>query len=304
MNCDMVWGGAGFIGSHLVDELIKLGRKVIVVDNLCRGDINNISTKAEFINKDVTDSTLINDIKDYRIDTLYNLATVGLLESLKEPERCAITELEIAKAGCILARNNICKRLVYFSSSEVYGDNNKKISSINEPKKPTTPYAVGKLAGQQLVKVYINSFKINAYVVIPFNNYGSRQTPEKFQGIIPLAIKNLMNNEPISINGTGNQVRDYIYVKDTIKWMLRAVYFYPTAQRVFNVGANNPISVLDLIERIAEIGGWEIKLKFRDKRLGDENFLACDVDPLIELTNFDEGLKETVKWYKEYYGKD
>ena len=298
MRYDMVLGGAGFIGSHLVDELIKLGRKVIVVDNLCRGDINNVNKKAIFINKDVTE---IDDIKDYKIDTLYNLATVGLLESLEDPERCVIAELEIAKAGCVLARNNICKRLVYFSSSEIYGDNDKKISSINASKNPTTPYAVGKLAGQQLVEVYINLFKINAYVIIPFNNYGYRQTPEVLQGIIPLAVRKMMNNKPISINGTGNQIRDYIYVKDTIKWALRAVYFYPTAQRIFNIAANNPISVLDLIEKIAEIGGWEVKLKFRDKRLGDENFLTCDVDPLVELTSFDEGLKETVKWYKEYY---
>ena len=301
MNYDMVWGGAGFIGSHLVDELIKLGRKVIVVDNLCRGDINNINKKAEFINKNVTNPILINYIKNNKIDTLYNLATVGLLESLEDPERCVIAELEIAKTGCVLARNNICKRLVHFSSSEVYGDSDKKISSVDAPKNPTTPYAVGKLAGQNLVEVYINLFKINAYVIVPFNNYGPRQTPLNFQGIIPLTVKKMMNNQPISINGTGNQIRDYIYVKDTIKWMLRAVYFYPTAQRVFNIGANNPISVLDLIERIAGIGSWEVKLKFRDKRLGDENFLACDVDPLIELTNFDEGLKETVEWYKEYY---
>ncbi len=301
MNYDMVWGGAGFIGSHLVDELIKLGRKVIVVDNLCRGNIDNVNNKAIFINKDIIE---INNIKDYRINTLYNLATVGLLESLERPAKVAVEELRIANAGCSFIKNKFCKRLVYFSSSEVYGDSDKKISSVFEPKNPTTPYATGKLAGQLLVENYIKLFKINAYVIIPFNNYGPRQTPEKFQGIIPLAIKSMINNKAIPINGTGEQVRDYIYVKDTISWLLRAVYFYPTAQRIFNIGANNPISILELIEKIARIGGWEVKLKFRDKRLGDENFLACDINPLVELISFDKGLVETIKWYKEYYAKN
>lgn len=303
MSYDMVWGGAGFIGSHLVDELIKLGRKVIVVDNLCRGSIDNINKKAIFINEDVTDITLIDDIEDYRIDTLYNLATIGLIESLERPEKCVNQELKIASESCRFIRQNNCKRLVYFSSSEIYGDAVNKISSVDEIKNPTTPYAIGKLAGQLLVENYIKLFKINAYVIIPFNNYGFRQTPQDYQGIIPLAIKNMINNKAISINGTGNQIRDYIYVKDTIKWVLRAVYFYPMEKRVFNVGANNPISVLELIEKIAKIGNWEIKLKFKDSRLGDENFLACDINPLIELTSFDKGLKETINWYKEYYGK-
>ena len=304
MSYDMVWGGAGFIGSHLVDELIKLGRKVIVVDNLCRGNKDNINKKAIFINEDVADITYINDIENYKIDTLYNLATIGLIKSLVRPEKCVNQELEIASESCRFIRLNYCKRLVYFSSSEIYGDNNKKISSVDEIKNPTTPYAIGKLAGQLLVENYIKLFNINAYVIIPFNNYGPRQTPLKLQGIIPLAIKNMINNKAVPINGTGNQIRDYIYVKDTIKWLLRAVYFYPTAQRVFNIGANNPISVLELIEKIAKIGGWEVKLKFRDKRLGDENFLSCDINPLIELTSFDKGLVETVKWYEEYYGKN
>lgn len=300
MNYDMVWGGAGFIGSHLVDELIKLGRKVIVVDNLCRGFKNNINKKAEFIEGDI----ILSYSNRYKIDTLYNLATIGLLKSLEEPNRAVTEELRIATTGCSFIKNKLCKRLVHFSSSEVYGDATNKVSSIDDKKNPTTPYAIGKLAGQLLVENYIKLFKINAYVIIPFNNYGPRQTPQNYQGIIPLSIKNMINNKAIPINGTGNQIRDYIYVKDTIKWLLRAVYFYPMEKRVFNVAANNPISVLELIEKISKIGNWELKLKFRDKRLGDENFLACDINSLVELTSFDKGLIETINWYKEYYGKN
>jgi UDP-glucose 4-epimerase len=304
MNYDLVWGGAGFIGSHLVDELIKLRRKVIVVDNLCRSDISNINKKADFFEIDITDDKAISILKKYKIDTLYNLATVGLLESLEKPEECVNQELKIASQSCKFIRENNCKRLVYFSSSEVYGNQNKTISDIYDAKNPTTPYAIGKLAGQLLVENYIKLFDINAYIIIPFNNYGPRQTLQNYQGIIPLAIKNMLNNEPIPINGTGEQIRDYIYVKDTIKWLLRAVYFYPMEKRIFNISANNPITVLELIDKISKLGDFMPKIKFRDKRLGDEELLTCDIDPLIELTNFDEGLKETIKWYREYYGKN
>lgn len=300
MKYDIVFGGAGFIGSHLVDELIKLGKNVIVIDNLCRGDKENINSKAVFFKFDITNPNLIASL-NYDIDTIYNLATLGLLESLEKPEECVSKELEIAKTGVFLAKRSFCKRLVHFSSSEIYG-NSKNISNINQLKNPTTPYAIGKLAGHLLVKNYIDLFKINAYIIIPFNNYGPRQTPGKYQGIIPLAIKNMIKKESVIINGTGEQQRDFIYVKDTIKWLLRAVHFYPMEKRIFNVSANNHINILQLVEKIAHLGDFELKLKFRDKRLGDEDCLTCNINPLVELTSFNEGLKETINWYKEYYG--
>lgn len=300
---DIVTGGAGFIGSHLVEELLNLGRNVIVIDNLCRGSKSNLPDNENliFIEKDFSKTSIVQELVNYKIDTIYNLATVGLLESLEDPERGFMAEIEIAKSGCTLARYGFCKRLIYFSTSEIYGEGNIHIKPDYVIKRPTTPYAIGKLAGHMLVENYIKLFNINAYIIVPFNNYGPRQTLVKYQGIIPLAIKQMMLNKDIPIYGTGNQVRDYIYVKDTIKWMLRATYFYPMALRVFNISAQNHISVLQLIEKIGKIGGWDVRLIFRDSRPGDEEYLTCDINPLIELTPFDQGLKETVDWYVKYY---
>jgi UDP-glucose 4-epimerase len=298
---DVVVGGAGFIGSHLVDELVSRGHKVFVIDDLSRGYENNINAKAGFIELDITHEQQVYDLfEEIEVDTLYNLATKGLIESLKEPELGFMTEVSIALMGAKLARDKKIQKLVHFSSSEVYGDNPNAITSIHDLKFPTTPYAVGKLAGQMIIENFMKLYNIDAYIIVPFNNFGPRQTPEMHQGIIPKCIKQMMTGDAISINGTGDQHRDYIYVKDTVNWALQSVF--ESTQRIFNISAGNIIKIMDLVNKIAVLGGWKPTIKHEISRPGDQKYLAANIKPEIKLTDFNIALAKTVKWYEEYYG--
>jgi UDP-glucose 4-epimerase len=214
----IISGGAGFIGSYLIEECIRLKAKtIIVLDNLSVGKLENIQhikNKVIFKKIDCEDLNKIkNIIKKYEIDVVFNLATIALPFSFKYPRKTLETNTIITLNFLELLRNKKYKTLCHFSSSEIYGS--AKIVPMNEehPKNPTTTYAAGKLAADLAIQTYVKMFGIDAFILRPFNNYGPRQLITRDEiGVIPKTVKRILKNLKPIIYGSGKQIRDFIFV--------------------------------------------------------------------------------------------
>jgi len=281
----VVVGGAGFIGSHLVDALLKRGDRVIVIDNLYSGSMKNLqdamkNKNFKFIHLDIQDIDKVTaNLINQDIDTLFNLATAGLLYSLVMPEWCCVEELKIAQKCCSLSRNKIIKKYVHFSSSEVYGNVSIVPLDDRNKKSPTTPYAVGKNAADNLIKTMIDIFNLDAVIIRPFNNFGYRQINFEYQGIIPKTIRLFNSNKPVIINGSGEQKRDFIYVEDMLTRLFMILdYHFDVKNKykniIYQICSGQAIRIIDLVKLIAEIGDFKCNVIFEKERPGDIDCLV------------------------------
>ena len=210
----LVSGGAGFIGSHVVDRLIKeKPEKIIVVDNFFLGKMENLThakkpfPKLKIVNQDVTDISKVDKIiKDNNVDIVFNLAVIPLPTSLEKPVWVFEENVKMAFTFLELARRDKFKTLVHFSSSEAYGTALKTPMDEKHPTNPTTTYGSSKLAGDHLTMIYRNMYGIDASIIRPFNNYGPRQNSGSYAGVIPLTLNRIKKGQRyfnISLNEKG-----------------------------------------------------------------------------------------------------
>ncbi len=310
----VVTGGAGFIGSHLVDALIQEGaQQITVLDNFFLGSQVNLE-QARLCKPDLRIMAI--DASDNaamhaafaelgHVDVVFDLAVIPLPTSLERPQFCFDTNVHITSALCELLRKGYFESLVHFSSSEAYGS--AKVIPMNEehPLDPLTPYAASKAASDHLVRTYAATFGVDALVVRPFNNYGPRQNDQQYAGIIPTLLRCAFEQRPFRLFGDGNQTRDYIYVTDTVRAVLE-LYGCPEARgKVINIGSGREIGIVDLKTKIEHILGREIPTDYSDPRPGDVRRHLSDVALLCQLIAFepqisiDEGLAKTVEFYRE-----
>lgn len=254
----LVTGGAGFIGSHLVDELIKQGtKKVVVVDNFFLGKIENLKDALNSGSHVVIYRENAGDyfamaaiLREENIDVVFNLATKALIYSFFNPIGAYMENVEIARALVELQREGYFQTLIHCSSSEVYGSAQYVPMDENHPFNPTTPYSAGKAAADLMILSIYNTLKLDVSIIRPFNNYGPRQNDGKLAGIIPLTIKRILNNEKPIIEGTGEQTRDFIFVGDTVKNLI-AGYCYPVSRgKVLNIGSGIQVPVIKIVRAI------------------------------------------------------
>lgn len=311
----LVTGGAGFIGSHLVDRLIKeKPANLVVVDNFYLGKEANLQdAKSNFhnlkiMNMDASDQIGMEQlVKKERIDVIYNLAVIPLPMSFIEPCWMYRHNVDIALCVCELIREGYCKTLIHCSSSEVYGDCEYAPMDEEHPLNPTTAYSASKAATDHLVLSYCKSFGIDAAIIRPFNNYGSRQNKENYAGVIPLTIKRILNGEAPAVYGDGEQTRDYVYVTDTAEAMVK-VYDCPDSRgKAINIASGQEIKIKELIKLIAEYMGYSKPLTYEKARSGDLRRLVGDIDLARKMmgftptTDFDGGLKSTVEWFTKEF---
>ena len=311
----LVTGGAGFIGSHLVDQLIFEGpKKIVVVDNLFLGKDSNL-TEAKMNFPDLViyhkDASIKNDMKtvieNEGIDVVFNLAVIPLPASLEKPAWTFRHNNEIAVSMCELAREELFKTLIHFSSSEAYGTSISGSMDENHPLNGTTPYAASKAACDLLVLSYCRTFNIDASIIRPFNNYGPRQNEKSYAGVIPLTIKHILKNESPVIFGDGTQTRDYLFVTDTARAAIKVYNSPNTRAKVLNIASGREISIQYLMQFIADYLGFKKPIKYTDQRPGDVKrhianvYLAEDLIGFHPSVSFEEGLKKTIEWYKKYY---
>ena len=309
----VVTGGAGFIGSHLVDRIIDENpEKILVLSNYFLGKQSNLSEalsrfkNLEIVKTDVGDHELVKHFFDNNnVDVVFNLAVIPLPTSLEVPSWTFSKNVNITSNICEMARHDKFKTLIHFSSSEVYGTSRYVPMDEKHPLEAETPYAASKVASDSLVLSYSRTFNIDCSIVRPFNNYGPRQNAGKYAAIIPLTIKRIMNNDDLIIYGDGEQTRDFIYVKDTADATIKVFNSSNSRGKVINVASGKEISMNKIVKTIIALMDYNKGIIYKDARAGDVRRHLADISlakQLIEFepeTSFEEGIKETVEWYKK-----
>lgn len=309
----LVTGGAGFIGSHLVDRVIQESpASVTVVDNFFLGCEENLATAhtafpgLQIERLDASDlAAMYQLVKANNIDVAFNLAVVPLPTSLQHPVWTIETNISITAAFCELARWGHIGALVHCSSSEVYGTAQYVPMDESHPQAAITPYAASKSAADQIVLSYWRTFGIDATIVRPFNTFGPRQNPGTYAGIIPSVARLVRKSTPpVLIHGDGEQTRDFIFVRNVADACVRIYEQEATRGAAINIATGHEISINELVTRLLQImGKSHYPIVHTKPRPGDVRRHCGDITLARELIGFepavvtDEHLRETVDWY-------
>lgn len=308
----LVSGGAGFIGSHLVDRLIEEEpSQLTVVDNFFLGRERNLDaarTKRpdlEVMRLDAADLAAMQDVATEReIDVVFDLAVVPLPTSLIYPVWTIQTNVGIATTFCELARRGLIGTLVHCSSSEAYGSARHVPMDEEHPHDAITPYAASKSAADAIITSYIKTFGIEATIVRPFNNFGPRQNPGTYAGIIPIVVRRVKQGIPIEIHGDGDQTRDFIFVRETAEMLVRAFANVETRGQVLNVATGIETSVNQLVTDLLDVmHARDHEVVHIPERPGDVRRHCADVTRARDLLAYEpraisaDQLRDTVDYY-------
>ena len=311
----LVTGSAGFIGSHLVDRLVKdEPENLVVVDNFFLGKMSNLDgAKKNYPNlkiydQDATDYKKAGQIiNDEAVDVVFNLAILPLPVSLEKPKWAYEHNVAITSTYCELLRNDFFKTLINFSSSEAYGTCIYAPMDEDHPLNPMTPYAAGKASADHLLLSYCKTFGIDASIIRPFNNFGPRQNDKSYAGVIPITIRRILAGEAPIIKWDGEQSRDFIYVTNTTGAAVEVYNHKNTRGKVLNIASGEDTTINTLVKTIAKLLNCDKSIIYQEKRSGDvkrhiaNTFLSRDLIDFKPRITFEEGLKLTVEWYKNLY---
>jgi UDP-glucose 4-epimerase len=307
-----VTGGAGFIGSHLVDAILaEKPKSIVVVDNLFLGKKENLGhAKKTFRNlhliiDDAGDFEGMRKIlKKFEIDVVFNLAVIPLPKSLEDPAWTISENVRITTNICELGRQGYFSRLVHFSSSEAYGTAVKVPMAEDHPLIPSTPYAASKVASDYVALSYFKTFGLKMMILRPFNNYGPRQNEGSYAGIIPIVVKKVQQGKPIEIFGDGEQTRDFSFVRETARAAVRLSEKDAAIGKIINLASGKEVSINRLVRNMLKVMGIRnYPVVHTDARPGDVRRHRGGVKLANRLTGFrskiplEEGLRETVDWY-------
>ena len=297
----IVTGGAGFIGSHLVDRLISMDCKVLVIDNLLSGSEDNINENAEFLKKDICDEDLDSVVKKYSPSFIFHLAAqIDVRKSLADPLwdeginiRGTLNLLEAAAKAKI-------KKLIFSSTGgAIYGE--AKYADEELLPKPLSPYGVAKLSCENYLRVY-SEWKGVPFTSLRYGNvYGPRQDPYGEAGVVAIFCSQLIKNEKSILYGQGTMIRDYIYVLDVVEANIMAMNRGEGS--TYNIGTGKPTTVLELFSLLKDISIKNIEPELASAREGEisEIYLNCEkAKKELKWTpekNLKEGLQETFNWF-------
>ncbi len=307
----LVTGGAGFIGSHIVDELLARGKRVRVLDNLATGKRENIAhclDRIEFIEGDIRDlDTCRRACGD--VDFVLHQAALGSVpRSITDP----LTSHEVNVTGTLkmLVASRDCgvKRFVYAASSSTYGDHPDLPKIEDRIGRPLSPYAVTKYADELYAQVFGRCYGLETVGLRYFNVFGPRQDPfSQYAAVIPLFVSALLRGEAPTINGDGEQTRDFTYVGNAVAANLLACEAPETAVgEVFNIACHDQVSLNQLYGMLQELLNTEIPANYGPPRAGDVRHSLADIGKAGRLLGyqgrikFDEGLKRSICWYREH----
>ena len=308
----LVTGSAGFIGSNLVEAILKLGYKVRGLDNFSTGKKENVelfidNPNYEFIEGDITDLDTCMNACD-GVDYVLNQAAWGSVpRSIEMPLFYEEVNIRGTLNMMEAARQNKVKKFVYASSSSVYGD------EPNLPKKEgiegnlLSPYALTKRVDEEYGKLYTRLYGLDTYGLRYFNVFGRRQDPEgAYAAVIPKFIKQLLNDERPTINGDGKQSRDFTYIENVIEANLKACKAsHEAAGQAYNIAYGGREYLIDIYHHLCKALGKDIEPIFGPERAGDIKHSNADISKAKEMLryepeyNFDDGIKLAIDWYKE-----
>jgi UDP-glucose 4-epimerase len=306
MGTVLVTGGAGFIGSHLVDELVVKGEEVIVLDDLSGGFSQNIHPKATFVRGSILNHQLIDSIfENGRIDFIFHLAAYaaeGLSHFIK---RYNYKNNLIGSVNLINAAiNHGVKCFVFTSSIAVYGGNPCPMSEEMIPL-PVDSYGIAKFAVEQELKVSHTLFGLNYIIFRPHNVYGERQNiGDKYRNVIGIFMNQMMKGKPVTIFGDGMQTRAFTYIKDVVPAMAHSIVVKEAYNQIFNVGADKPIPVNQLAQEVSTAMGVPHRVEYIGEREEVKHAYSShekirEVLKFKEHYSLSEGLKIMADWAKK-----
>ncbi|MGH9114280.1 MAG: NAD-dependent epimerase/dehydratase family protein [Acidimicrobiales bacterium] len=302
----LVTGGAGFIGSHLVDALVDAGDDVVVLDNLVTGYQANVHPAARLVIGDVADRSAVAAALDASEVVFHLAAARAVLRSVQAPLETDRANTAGTLTVLEAARQAGARRVVSTSSSSVYGGASVTPTPETAPLVPRSPYAVSKLAGEQYARVYWELHGLETVSLRLFNVFGPRQRPDSaYAAVIPIFIDALRDRVPPRVHGDGLQSRDFTYVSDTVAAYLAAgrAPAERCAGRVYNVAAGGEHSLLDLLAALGGIIGAEVDPLHVEPRAGDVRHSCADFSAAhadlgwTPEVGFEDGLARTVEWF-------
>ena len=304
----LVTGGAGFIGSHLVDALLEAGCRVTVIDNLATGRKENLSHVAEqinFIEGDILDEPLLTRAAAGCEVVFHQAAVVSVPKTVEDPVgSAAVNDLGTVKV-LEAARRGGSRRVVLASSSAVYGDDPSLPKKEEMPPRPLTPYAVQKLTGEYNARLYHDLYGMETVCLRYFNVYGPRQDPSSpYSGVISIFMSRAMENAAPMIYGDGGQFRDFIFVRDVVTANLLSAAMPGVGGCVMNVGTGTQVTINRLWEMVQALDGLEMPADYGPSRSGDIRESVADIGLSRKLLGFspacgfEAGLEETFAWFK------
>ncbi len=304
----LVTGGAGFIGSNMVGELVRRGETVRVVDNLATGHIENLTSIRQKIQWHEAD---IRDLKSIRpdfegVDYVIHLAAIpSVPRSIEDPLTANAVNIDGTLNVLLAARDASAKRLVFAASSAAYGDHPALPRVESQEPRPLSPYALTKLAGEYYCRIFTQVYGLEAVALRYFNIFGPRQSPDSpYSGVLSLFISAYLDGKTPTIFGDGEQSRDFTYVDNAVDATLRACTAPDAAGRVINVGTGERHTLNETIAILNKIMGTQVTPRYDAARTGDVQHSHADIGLARTLlgyepkTRFEEGLKKTVAWFR------
>ena len=309
----LITGGAGFIGSHLCEKLLKQNKKVKCVDNLLNGSIENINEfmnnpNFKFIKKDICtileDEKFLNEFKD--VDLVLHNACAKCTMCLEDPKR----DLEINAWGTfnVIKASVICgvKKIIHASTGSVYGEPQYFPEDEKHPCKPSSFYGNSKLAGENYYHVFAKMHKMDYTILRYFHVYGTKQQYSDYGGVIPIFIKNSYYNLPITIYGDGTQIRSFTSVDDIVNCNILCANSDNTNGEIYNCCSALKITINELVNHIKEITNTKSEIIYKDWKYGDIKYFDVNNDKIKKLgydfnIDFRMQLEKIIDWYFLYF---
>ncbi len=307
MSHYLVTGGAGFIGSHLAEELTRRGHRVRVADSLITGKRANLAhvPGVEFIEGDLADFAVATRAVRGVDYVLHQAAIPSVPRSVEDPITSNRANIDASLNLLVAARDAGVKRVVYAGSSSAYGNSATMPKVETMPTGPLSPYALQKLVAEQYAQMFTTLYGLETVTTRYFNVFGPRQDPSSpYSGVISLFIKALFENQRPKIYGDGEHTRDFTYVANVVDGVLRACHAKDASGEVINVATNGRVSLNQLFTTLRDLTGANVEPIYDKPRAGDVRDSQADIGKAARLlgykplVTFDQGLKNTVEWYR------
>jgi len=309
----LVTGGAGFIGSNIAEELVRMGEETVVFDNLSTGherNLEHIIDDIVFIRGDIRNSDEVGKALSGVDYVLHQAALASVPRSIEDP--VLVNDVNVRGTLNVLeqSRNAGVKCLVYAASSSAYGETEKLPKTEDIVPQPLSPYAVSKLVGEHYCSVYSKVYGLPTICVRYFNVFGPRQDPaSQYAAVIPIFISHLLRGESPTIYGDGGQSRDFTYVSNVVRANILASRCREAAGQMVNVACGEHYTLNELFQQLCRLTGKNVKPSYADPRAGDVRHSHADISRAKDLfgykvdVSFAEGLEKTVDWYRKTLAK-